>query len=136
MKAIELFEALCKEEVELDILHEMANITQRVHGIDDVVIWVGMENKRYALRVKVSNIRNKWSAEENFVIQMPSLDYNPTSVAKWIPIRKILEWIKFNQKYLYDYETVKTQDTLEFLQQLSNFNDIKKEEDKNNVCIN
>ena len=106
-------------ETEGEDLYEMANVTSRYHGIDGVVIWVGMANKQHGLRVKVSNVQNKWSPVDNFVIQMPSLDYDHTQVAKWIDMKSVLFWITLNQKILYDYENGIIQDTGYFLDNLS-----------------
>ena len=105
-------------EFENDELFEMANIHSKRHGIKDVVIWVGMANKRHGLRVKVSNVKNKFDMYNCFVIQMPSLDHNTTEVAKWIDINSILEWIKLNQDTLYDYENGIIDDTDIFLNKI------------------
>lgn len=117
MRSFEIYEAMCMKE-DFYELHEMANIHSSVHGIQDVVIWVGKETKRPALRIKVSNIKNRFDPRNCFVIQMPSLDYNPKRVAKWIDsdkLNQIFNWIKTYQKELYDYETGKLDDTREFL---------------------
>jgi len=113
-------EELAKEDI-YDELFEMANIHHDVHGIDDIVIWVGMANKRHGLRVKVSNRKGKFDPTDHFNIQMPSLDYEPPKVAKWITtkhLRKIFEWIKINQDLLYDYENGEIDNTLVFLNKL------------------
>ena len=105
-----------------DVLHEMANLGSHNHGIKDVVIWVGKSNKQHGLRVKVSNLKNRWSSDDNFVIQLPSLDYDPSQVASWIDrdvMLKILSWIKINQQVLYDFETDKIMYTDQFLNQIS-----------------
>ena len=114
---------MCREEEIINeqtdaMLHEMANVHANTHGIDDVVIWVGVANKRHGLRVKVSNVKNKFDKNNNFVIQMPSLDYDPKQVAAWINnsiMNKILAWIKINQPHLNDYENGVLDDTLVFL---------------------
>lgn len=107
----------------VDDLYEMANLTVNYHGIDPrVVIWVGIASKQHGLRVKVSNVPNKMDVDDNFVIQMPSLDYDPTTVARWITpktLNGILEWIKLNQQVLFDYETGKIVDTGKFLNSLT-----------------
>ena len=113
---------LVDQEWEECQLFEMANVTSRRHGIENVVIWVGMAPKQHGLRVKVSNIPNKMDMSDSFVIMMPSLDYDPTKVAAWINpkiMKKILEWIVLNQKVLYDYETGDLTDTDDFLNSLS-----------------
>ena len=110
-----------KEEQD-DVLHEMANLGSHNHGIQDVVIWVGKANKQHGLRIKVSNLKNKWSNDDNFVIQLPSLDYDPTQVARWITpdiMKKIQQWIVLNQQVLYDFETDKIMYTDQFISQIS-----------------
>lgn len=113
---------MVNEEESNDQLYEMARISSKQHGISDVVIWVGETNKRHGLRVKVSNAKNKFDTSDNFMIQMPSLDYDPTQVAKWISpntMGKILDWIKLNQDLLVNYETGLIHDTQDFLNQIS-----------------
>jgi hypothetical protein len=105
-----------------DQLFEMARIGSKHHGIDNVVIWVGSANAQHGLRIKVSNIPNKMRMEDSFVIQMPSLDYDPSQVADWITpkmMKQILQWITLNQKLLHDYETGEIEDTEYFLNNLS-----------------
>ena len=110
-----------KEEQD-DVLHEMANLGSHNHGISNVVIWVGKANKQHGLRIKVSNIKNRWSNDDNFVIQLPSLDYDPSQVAHWITsdtMKKIMDWIKLNQQVLYDFETDKIMYTDQFISKIS-----------------
>ena len=93
-----------------DVLHEMANLGSHNHGIQDIVIWVGKANKQHGLRIKISNLKNKWSNDDNFVIKLPDLDYDPSQVARWI---------KLNQQVLYDFETDKIMYTDQFISQIS-----------------
>lgn len=110
-----------KEEQD-DALYEMANLGPSDHGINDVVIWIGKANKQHGLRVKVSNSKNRWNNDDNFVIQMPNLDHDPSQVARWITpdiMKKIQEWIVLNQQVLYDFETDKIMYTRDFLDNIS-----------------
>lgn len=110
------------KEEEDDVLHEMANLGSHNHGIPNVVIWVGKTNKRHGLRIKVSNIKDRWSNDNNFVIQLSSLDYDPSQVASWITpniIKQIMTWIKLNQQVLYDFETDEIVYTDQFISKLS-----------------
>ena len=113
---------MVNEEAANDALMEMARIGSKRHGIENVVIWVGESTGlHHGLLVKVSNIPDKMDPHDNFIIRMPSLDYDPAQVARWIDRKtmdKILTWIKVNQKVLYDYETGLIQDTGDFLDQL------------------
>jgi hypothetical protein len=110
-----------KEEQD-DVLHEMANLGSHNHGIPDVVIWVGKANKQHGLRIKVSNLKNRWSNDDNFVIQLPRLDHDPDQVARWITVdvmKKIMDWVKLNQQVLHDFETDKIMYTDQFISQIS-----------------
>lgn len=110
------FLLLVKEETENGELNEMSNLDKHDHGIDNVVLWIGKTNKRHGLRIKVSNIQNRWSDDDNFTIMIPSLDYDISQVAKWIKkdtMEKIKYWIKLNQELLYkldnnEYSSFKT----------------------------
>ena len=120
--SIQLFERQCREDWINDKLWEMANIHPRYHGIDNVVIWVGIKPGQHGLRVKVSNRKNRFDHNDDFVIRMPSLDYDPKRVAKWITTRhleKIMAWIKLNYPLLAKYESGKIDDTGEFLDAIS-----------------
>ena len=115
---IKTFIDIVDQEWSNDQLYEMANVTSRRHGIENVVIWVGATNKQHGLRIKVSNIPNKMDMNNNFTIMMSSLDYDHTHVANWITskiIDKIITWIKLNQQLLYDYELGLITDTDDFL---------------------
>jgi len=110
-----------KEEQD-DVLHEMANLGSHNHGISDIVIWVGKANKQHGLRIKVSNLKNRWSNDDNFVIQLPNLDYDPSQVARWITsdiMKQIMTWIRLNQQVLYDFETDKIMYTDQFINKIS-----------------
>lgn len=98
---------MVNEEFESGLLNEMSNLDSDDHGIQNVIIWIGRTNKQHGLRIKVSNIPNKWDDYDNFTIKIPELDYDYTSVARWIKkdtMDKILSWIKINQPLLYKLE--------------------------------
>jgi hypothetical protein len=104
-----------------DMIAEMANLGREDHGIEHVVIQVGKANKQHGLRVKVSNLKDRWS-DDNFNIKMPSLDYDPSSAARWIRgdvMKKILQWIVLNQEVLYDFENDKIVYTRDFMNKIS-----------------
>lgn len=109
-------------EEKSDLLYEMATLTQKTHGIPDAVIWVGRSNKRHGLRVKVSLHKNKWVEGDDFVIQMPSLDYDYNTVPKWMSkntLDKIKKWIVLNTPLLNDYQNGNIHDTSDFLNGIS-----------------
>ena len=113
---------MVNEETRCGLLHEMANVDPSTHGIENIYIYVGsVEKAQHWLRVKVSNVPGKYDRDDNFVITMPDLDYDPKQVADWVKpkIPDILKWIKLNQKVLYDYETGVVTNTKEFLNSIS-----------------
>lgn len=98
-------------------LHEMANLDASDHGINDVIIWVGIAPEYHGLRIKVSNLKNKWSSKDNFTISIPDFQIRNGIPAKWLTdkIDDIIDWIKLNIDVIKDYETGKEQSTREFL---------------------
>lgn len=113
-------EDLCEEQW-LD-LYEMANLSVRYTGIPNIIIWVGADPKRHAMRVKVSNIPNRWDSDDNFTITLPMLDVVGTINKKLITgnvLRDIQLWIKLNIETLLAYEQGEIQDTGDFLDRIS-----------------
>ena len=100
-----------------DMLYEMANLSSRWTGIDNVIIWVGMNLEQHALRVKVSNIPNNWSTD-NFTIKLADLSVvgkiNTSFITNNI-MHNIKHWISLNMKALVDYENGVIVDTGDFL---------------------
>lgn len=113
---------LVQLEESQDLIHEMANVGPKRHGIDNVYIYVGKTNKQHGLRVKISRTPGRYDNNDTFVIQMPSLDYDHAQVPRWIKhdtMGQILDWIKLNQQLLADYEFGKIWDTDDFLNSIS-----------------
>jgi len=54
-----------------DELLEMANITYKSTGIENVVIWVGPNPEYHGKRIKVSNIPNKFDGRDCFTLTIP-----------------------------------------------------------------
>ena len=114
--------SMVNEEVINDQLNEMANLGREDHGIEHVVIQIGKANKQHGLRVKVSNLIDRWSNDENFVIMMPSFDYDPRSVARLmrgVLFKKMGEWIKLNSEVFHDFENDRIVYTRDFLNKIS-----------------
>ena len=101
-------------------LLEMANVGERYTGIENVVIWIGMDPKLHYLRVKVSNFPNKWS-NDNFTITIPKLDIVGKINKKFISgevLDNILNWIKLNIETIMAYESGEITFTDKFLSML------------------
>ncbi|MGI0075859.1 MAG: hypothetical protein ACREAU_00450 [Nitrosopumilaceae archaeon] len=101
MKVDELFE----QQLESTLL-EMANLDVVDTGIDNVIIWVGADPHQHYLRVKVSNVPDKWSAD-NFTITIPELvpvgKINKQFITGQV-LENIKAWIKFNLEIIKAHE--------------------------------
>ena len=92
-------------EITSQRLDEMPGLRAAHHGIPNVIIWVGVTNGAHGMRVKVGTIPGKSIESGSFVIELPSLDYDPRKVPSWITTRtlnEILSWCKLNQDLLDD----------------------------------
>lgn len=101
-------------------LYEMANLFPKRTGIDNIVIWVGADPKRHGLRIKVSNVPNKWAPDDNFTITLPHLDVVGNINKQLITGKKledIKNWLKLNITTLMNYENslIDTGDFLDLL---------------------
>lgn len=119
MKVKEIFEELFEKKLETTLL-EMANIGVKHTGISNVVIWVGMDPQQHYLRVKVSNVPDKW-ASDNFTITVPELvvvgKVNKVFITERI-LADIKNWIKLNMNTIEAYEKGEIVYTDEFLSML------------------
>lgn len=101
-------------------LLEMANVGKKHTGIDNVVLWIGMDPQQHFLRVKVSNVPGKWSSD-NFTITIPKLDIvgkiNKSFISGEV-LDDILNWIKLNLETIIAYETGEIVYTDDFLEKL------------------
>jgi len=112
-----------KDIIEEDglILYEMANLTYRDTGINNIVIWVGGDPEQHGMRVKVSNVPNKWGGGDSFTITIPELNV-VGKINKSLISGKVLDdiknWIKLNIEVLIAFEKGNIISTGEFLEKL------------------
>ena len=97
---MQLFELLPDDEqaILLAPMVEMANLFPDETGLP-VIIWFGEVGGQHGPRIKVSNVRGKFAAHDNFVM---SVDKEPRIVtSKNVKLKKnevddIIDWIKLN----------------------------------------
>ena len=97
---MQLFELLPDDEhaILLAPMVEMANIAPSRTGLQ-TVIWFGEVGGQYGPRIKVSNVKGKFAAHDNFVV---AVDKEPRILTnKSVRLRKdevddIIDWIKLN----------------------------------------
>lgn len=118
MKTYNEFLATYEDPDELFL--EMANVSSRWTGIEDVIIWIGANPKSHGIRVKISNIKNRWSTD-NFTISIPDYRIRNGAPAPWVQpkINDIIDWLKLNRPAIQKYEENDTlQDSGDFLELL------------------
>ena len=102
-------------------LIEMANVSPRKTGIEDVYIWFGPNPHYHGRRIKVSNIPNKFSKEACFTITIPDFRIIGNINKKLIDSKKldrIKELINKNLKIIEDFsdELISTDEFIDKLQ--------------------
>lgn len=101
-------------------LLEMANLDVHDTGIENLIIWVGMDPHQHYLRVKVSNVPDKWS-NDNFTITIPKLAIIGQPNKQLITPEKladIIKWINVNLETIIAYERGEIVSTRELLMKL------------------
>jgi hypothetical protein len=102
-------------------LMEMANVSPRKTGIQDVYIWFGPNPHYHGKRIKVSNVPNKFSKEDCFTITIPDFKIIGNINKKLIDsnkLDKIKELINKNIKIIEDFsdELISTDEFIDKLQ--------------------
>lgn len=93
-----------------DELLEMANVTDVITGIKDVVLWLGPQKNSRNKMIKVCNIPNKISSVDCFTIVVPKFEIVGFVNEQFIDefkMDKIKEFIIVNQQLIEDYSDYK-----------------------------
>jgi hypothetical protein len=119
-KNIKLYTTISDEE-----LMEMANISPKKTGIDNVFLWVGPNPVTHGKRIKVSNIPNKFSKDDCFTITIPEYKVVGNVNTKLIS-NKVLEdiilFIEINKNIIIDFsdEKISTDELIDNLISIKN----------------
>ncbi len=101
-------------------LMEMANVSPKKTGIENVYIWFGPNPHSYGRRVKISNIPNKFSKKDCFTLTIPNFsiigEYNEKLITTDV-LEKIKDLIRLNIKLIEDFSDEKIS-TDEFIDNL------------------
>jgi hypothetical protein len=86
---------------------EMAYLSLKQHGVDQVVIWVGADPKnRHRHRVKICNDPSGLKSKNLFIISIPELkitgDVNHTVITA-LKLKQIKQWLRKNMKTIIAY---------------------------------
>ena len=96
MKITELL--MTEEQILASPMHEMANLPTGTTGLP-TVIWMGEIGGQHGPRIKVSNMKGKFAAHDNFVVSVDKSPrvLTPKSVKlKGSEVEEIRDWIKLN----------------------------------------
>ena len=89
-------------------LYEMARVKPANTGIQNVIMYVSTKevvHNRHAPRIKVSNIANTFSKNENFVVTISPTPYIAAGVCNYDKdtLNDIFDWVIRNQEPLLKY---------------------------------
>ena len=82
-----------------DELMEMANVTQKTTGIENVVIWIGPNPLSHDKIIKVSNSSNKFDGKDCFTLTIPDFKIIGTINKSVIDSKKLEKIKEFVIKY-------------------------------------
>jgi hypothetical protein len=105
-------------------LLEMASVSPKKTGIDDVYLWFGPNPHYPGHRIKVSNVPNKFSRDDCFTINIPDLqvigNVNTDLISKGL-LENIKNFIKLNKKIICEFSEARIS-TDEFIEGLVKLN--------------
>jgi hypothetical protein len=104
-------------------LLEMANVTYKTTGIENVVLWIGPNPEYHGKRIKVSNLPNKFTGSNCFTLTIPKFEIVGTIDETFITtkiLNKIKEFVTINYQVISDYSDylISTEDLIENLKKV------------------
>jgi hypothetical protein len=101
-------------------LLEMANATEKVTGIKNIVLWLGPNPAGHWKRIKISNVPNKFDGKNCFTLTIPEFKIIGEVNTKLIDnekIEQIKQFVLLNMQLILDYSDYKIE-TYDFITQL------------------
>ncbi len=104
-------------------LLEMANVTYKTTGIENVVLWIGPNPEYHGKRIKVSNLPNKFTGSNCFTLTIPKFEIVGKVDETFITTKvldKIKEFVALNYQIISDYSDylISTEDLIENLKKV------------------
>jgi len=87
-------------------LLELANVTDKTTGIENVVIWIGPNPTTHGKRIKISNQPNKFDGKDCFTLTIPDFNIIGNINDKFIDtdkLNKIKEFVNMNIDIISKY---------------------------------
>lgn len=105
----------CKESLSEQELMKMVNVSYKVSGIPNVVLWIGSNNI-----IKVNNIPNKFDGGDYFTLTIPEFktigNVNTKFINNFI-LNKIKEFVELNMENIVKYSNYEIE-TYDFINNL------------------
>lgn len=103
-------------------LMEMANVTEKTTGIENVVIWIGPNPTTHGKRIKISNVPNKFDGKDCFTMTIPDF-FIIGETSKYITqekIEQIKKFVNLNLEIIIQYSDylISTEDLLNNLKSI------------------
>lgn len=87
-------------------LLEMANVTYKTTGIENVVLWIGPNPEYHGRRIKVSNLPNKFTGVNCFTLTIPDFEIigkvDNTFITSKI-LNMIKQFVNINYEVICEY---------------------------------
>ena len=104
-------------------LLEMANVTYKTTGIENVVLWTVPNPDYHGKRIKVSNLPNKFTGSNCFTLTIPQFEIVGKIDETFITTKvldKIKEFVTLNYQIISDYSDylISTEDLIENLKKV------------------
>ena len=94
------------DELNSDKLLEMSNISSKISGIDNIVMWIAPNPKYHGYRIKVSNQPNRMNSDDSFTITIPDYNISGKRNTKLITnkvFKDIIKFIELNLELIVKY---------------------------------
>ena len=91
-------------------LIEMANLSPKITGIENTAIWVGPIPKSHGMRIKISNVPNKFDGKNCFTLTIPNFKVEGYRDIKHITddkLNSIEIWVNKHIKAIEDFSSYK-----------------------------
>jgi hypothetical protein len=81
----------------------MANLNPKDTGIPNLVVWISKKEPSHACRVKVSNIRGRYSSDDNFTIEIHDGSIEGEVKVTSKDVKNVLSWMTLNRKTILKF---------------------------------
>jgi hypothetical protein len=102
-------------------IEAMATLQGKRTGLGNILVWISKRYPQHACRVKVSNIRNTYSPDDNFTLDLEGVHRNGDVKISQSELSKVRDWIALNREVIqrfWDDDTFLDDDMRDELQKV------------------